>query len=189
MSSVIDLFTKTKAQRDEEKRARQFLRMFAEVSHILDISKGVTTESDIVEMLEKLGKIGMSSDVFIAIVLIIHSKRKQLGFITLMRIGNLIQSGSNENVLKTIPNKSLESIFKSIQFITEDVEMYLTNVPDEIAEEPLELFHSFRRHVLHLSGMDKSRFNLPKFGSFKAKPKHESLVINVNEKEVERKSK
>jgi len=179
MASVIDLFTKTKAERSQEKRAKQFLNMFSSVSHIMGISKGIITESNVMDILEKLGKPNDSSSVFISIILLIHSKRKQSGFITLMRIGNLVQDGSKENVLKSLPKNALESIFKMMHFITEDVEMYLSDVSDDITEEPLELFHSFRRHVLFLSGVDKSRFNTPNMPKISLKPKQNPLMVSV----------
>ena len=137
----MDFFTKSKYEREDEKRANQFIRIYGNVSHILGLSNPTTQESDILQLLEKLEKPESSDDVFIAITLLINSKRKNMGFIFLMRAANSIQQGSSvKNTLNLVPNKTLASIFQMLYDRSSDIDTFLENVPDDISNEPLELF-------------------------------------------------
>lgn len=132
-------YRKNKELKSERKVAEQFIRIFKSVSEKLNLDN--KSEFELSEMIRLMGRSESSADVFIKIVLTIHSF-KGIGLNQLKRLESLSQIESFKSIeIKSIKDLLIEAFKEKISETIEE------NSDEKIITEPLDLYITFGKVI------------------------------------------
>lgn len=141
-------FGEGKKQYEDEQRANQFISMFARVSTELGLSGTNLTREFVLFILHNMGVLDNSADVFIQIVLVIHSHPEGKGLTLLKQLGRgVVKKISLENTLNNMEMREISSVYKLIHGIIPDLREMFEDVDENLIKEPLLLLLAFLNHV------------------------------------------
>ena len=152
MSSFLDKkiksYKKKKELSEKKKRTDQFIQIFESVSKELNLYE--RSRSELTRIINFMGTAKTSSDVFIKMVLIVHSIGG-IGLSTLRRL-------SNEKI-ESLKSFELQSINDLLSISFNPVSEMLEEAEESVLEEPLKMYSSIRSYISFLY-VHKPRTNL-----------------------------
>ena len=141
-------FGKGKIQHQQKFRANQFIRMFANVSKELGLSGSALTRELVLSIFGSMGMVDNSADVFIQIVLSIHSHPEERGLLITKQIGRGVVNGiPMDKTLSNMTQRDISSVYRLIQDVVPDLEEMFEGMDEKMIREPLLLLLAFMNHI------------------------------------------
>jgi len=154
---------------DDKRSFNMFIRMFGQISNQLGINDS-GADSGIIETILDNMTIEDSTNVFILIVMVIHSYPKSSpGILILKQMGMRSVNGENINdVMDSLSYNNVSSVSALVSRmipVLQSLQDSLDHTPDEIWQEPIRLFFGFKNHLEYikhdiLSKKDKKTSNI-----------------------------
>lgn len=141
-------FGEGKKQYQQKFRANQFIRMFANVSKELGLSGSALTRELVLSIFGSMGMVDSSADVFIQIVLAIHSRPEERGLLITKQLGRgVVNNIPLDKTLNNMTQRDISFVYKLLQSVVPDLEEMFEGMDSRIIREPLLLLLAFMNHV------------------------------------------
>ncbi|CAM9530106.1 unnamed protein product [Pylaiella littoralis] len=144
-------YGKGKVKYENEKRAYMFLSMFAKVSNELGLLNSNITSDMIHRLIFAMDGPDNSSDVFIQLVMDIHSQNFRKGQYIMRLLGvGILEGFSAKDLLEDLSYDELKYLFDLMLNVLGDLKKLFKDMDQNVLKEPLMLLIAFSSHVKYL---------------------------------------
>lgn len=144
MGIISKIFGDKKRSFENKKRSRHFVRIFGRVSSELGLFDTGLNYDLVYSLFDSMGQADNSADVFIQIVLVIHSHSKEKGLLILKQMGKgSIKGFGVDEIFDTMKYDELGSVNELMKKVSRDITRMLDTTDKKVLSEPVLLLMAF----------------------------------------------
>ena len=151
MGLFSDFYKNKKREYEHNKSFRQFVKMFGSVSHELGLTNASIGSDRIFPIFQEMGVVDNSADVFIQLVLILHTFPTSSGILILKQMGMMSVNGNNiEQIVNSLRHEEMDSVSRMIANLMPELREMFEQTDEILIKEPIRLLIGFYRHNEYL---------------------------------------
>ena len=142
-----EFFKDKKRARENKKTFCKFVSMFGRVSKELNLINTSATPEMIFTIFNEIGLADNSADVFIQLVILVHTLPTSSGITILKKMGIMSNRGDSiDTIVNSLRYEEMESVSKMISKLMPEIRELVEEVDEKISKEPMRLLVGFYRH-------------------------------------------